>query len=565
MLGYYNDEVWNLIYRADELSGFNKNIESDNETFVNATLWKDLSYGGYDFRLAIRYVLGVDDNELTVIPYIKNIDDEDIPYSLGFGWEMQDIQIDMTPTNDSIEVGNETYLLNQSIDKSYTNLSEPLYWFNETVNETEVVGYSDPVFYLMDNSSENSTESLYLRWDQDLNYHLQVKSRAGQYNAPVSLFIKIGSLDVGQHKFTELFWYDACQQIFYFNSYDQRGEEWSSNPEYMVDGSVDRFASSSTNSDVELCDGNSLSSSPGGLISKVEIRAHGYTSGMLSTSVVLRPVFGGTSDGDTHFYSLPMGDGEWSCWYDITGDTNAPSSWSWSDVSSLDCDVVKQPADTAYVSQVEVRVTYNHLSGIGTPVPADGSINVSLQPMLNITVADPEGDSMNVTWLSNSSGSWTTFGTNNSVNNGTYYQTFSNASVNGGWWYWKVNVSDGSGFNVSDVFRFYTGVQSKIVNTGSTNMSGYLLVQVQYRSVMDPAVWVVENDTINETTLRTITSGDTIALDTIFNGLVSTSDLTHGDGVYRVYAAFRDPEGDVLICDDESLLEARWEFEVDTS
>jgi hypothetical protein len=37
------------------------------------------------------------------------------------------------------------------------------------------------------------------------------------------------------------------------------------------------------------------------------------------------------------------------------------------------------------------------------------------------------------------------------------------------------------------------------------------------------------------------------------------------DGTYRVYASFRDPEGDVLICDDASKMEAWREFEVDTS
>jgi hypothetical protein len=40
MLGYYNNDEWNLIYRTDELSGFNKNIETDNKSFVNVTLWK---------------------------------------------------------------------------------------------------------------------------------------------------------------------------------------------------------------------------------------------------------------------------------------------------------------------------------------------------------------------------------------------------------------------------------------------------------------------------------------------------------------------------------------------
>ncbi len=104
--------------------------------------------------------------------------------------------------------------------------------------------------------------------------------------------------------------------------------------------------------------------------------------------------------------------------------------------------------------------------------------------------------------------------------------------------------------------------QSKIKNTGETNISGYLLIQVQYN---DSGDWIVDNDTINETEPRTINSSDQLALDLIFNGEVSTSDLTNGDGQYRVYAAFRDPDGEPLICDDESALEAWYEFEVNTT
>jgi hypothetical protein len=77
--------------------------------------------------------------------------------------------------------------------------------------------------------------------------------------------------------------------------------------------------------------------------------------------------------------------------------------------------------------------------------------------------------------------------------------------------------------------------------------------------------WVVDNDTVNETSLRTINVGDQLALDLIFNGMVNVDNLLNGDGTYRVYAAFRDPDGDVLVCDDETILEAYWEFEVDTS
>ncbi len=102
--------------------------------------------------------------------------------------------------------------------------------------------------------------------------------------------------------------------------------------------------------------------------------------------------------------------------------------------------------------------------------------------------------------------------------------------------------------------------QSKIKNSGSTDIKGYLLIQVQYYNTSQ-ATWLLENDTVNETTPRTITSGSLLALDTIFNGLVRASDLTHGTGVtYRVYTAFRDPDGNILRTDDDVDLEAWWQF-----
>ena len=70
---------------------------------------------------------------------------------------------------------------------------------------------------------------------------------------------------------------------------------------------------------------------------------------------------------------------------------------------------------------------------------------------------------------------------------------------------------------------------------------------------------------VQKTSPRTINISEQLALDIIFNGLVITSDHTHGDGTYRVYATFRDPDGDALVCDDETALEAWYEFEVNTS
>ena len=190
-------------------------------------------------------------------------------------------------------------------------------------------------------------------------------------------------------------------------------------------------------------------------------------------------------------------------------------------------------------------------------------MGISIAPVLNITVSDLDGDSMNITWLSNSSGSWVAFGSNISVGNGTYHQTMSNASVNGMWWYWKVNVTDGTDSVESSVFSFYTGYESKIKNTGSTNISGYLLMQVQfYDTVLED--WFLVIEPVNESSPRTISVGSELGLDTIFNGRVETQVLLaeRGNGTYRVYACFRDPDGDVLVCDDETLMSDSYEFTV---
>ena len=58
-IGYYNNDEWNKIKCSDELTNFNKNIQTDNLTYVNATLWKDIEYGGYDLRLGVNYYLGL--------------------------------------------------------------------------------------------------------------------------------------------------------------------------------------------------------------------------------------------------------------------------------------------------------------------------------------------------------------------------------------------------------------------------------------------------------------------------------------------------------------------------
>ncbi|MBU0497009.1 MAG: hypothetical protein KKG04_03530 [Candidatus Thermoplasmatota archaeon] len=478
----------------------------------------------------------------------------------------------MTTHDDYLEINGTSYYLNTSLNNSYTNLSRPIEWWNETTNQTEIVGWEPrPYFYIKEDTSSNEVKSLYLIWDDDLDYRVTVKTRNGQYNAPVTLFIKIGTLAAGQEKHTKLLWYDANQTTYYFNDYDE-SEEWNTNPSHMVDCNTSTYATTMTNNDVEWCTGSNASAVNSSVISKVELRAYGKYIGGIS-SIEIQPKFNGEVDGDIYTFNPSTSPG-WSSWFDITNDASGPEEWSWNDIISLDCRIHSDMnllfQSTVFCSKIELRVTYtvNNAPTIFNPNPADGSSGITLPPVLSINLSDIDDDNMNITWLSNSSGSWQVFGTNISVGTGICRQTFSNATENGKWWYWKVNVTDGVNYIESNTYGFYTGNQSKIQNTGNTSFKGYLLIQVQFYN-QTSGNWTIADNTINETTPRTmnttggLNAGSVLGLDTIFNGNVYTGDLSSfGSGTYRIYAALRDPEGNVLVCNDEIKLEATYEFTI---
>ena len=175
-LGYYSGGAWNLIYSTDSLGGFKKDLNTDFDTYLNITLWKDLSYAAYDFRLAIQYHLKLRDIRLTVIPYIKNLG-QAIPFDIGFGWKIEDIKASFTEENDWFEVWE-----NEVRTDVYDS-----YYLNGTINET----YKDGNFTGYCITDTETKEFLELRWDYHLNNKLllKVNDGPGQYNAPVTLYI----------------------------------------------------------------------------------------------------------------------------------------------------------------------------------------------------------------------------------------------------------------------------------------------------------------------------------------------------------------------------------------
>jgi len=113
------------------------------------------------------------------------------------------------------------------------------------------------------------------------------------------------------------------------------------------------------------------------------------------------------------------------------------------------------PNETAPISADAICV-YNRPSTITNEGPTNESIDISIYPQLNITVNDIDGDTMTITWYSNSSGTWQVFGTNNTVSNGTYHQNNSNFSLYFTTFWWNVTVSDGFNINTSETFHFTT-------------------------------------------------------------------------------------------------------------
>ncbi len=152
---------------------------------------------------------------------------------------------------------------------------------------------------------------------------------------------------------------------YYFDGYDA-GEAWANTPAQMVDnneataantGSIQTPAGAAT----QLCDTNTCAGDLNStyIITKVEIRALGYRVGA-SYAFRLRPVFEGSTDGDTYALSLSTSKA-WTLYADITTDGNAPAKWSWTDIKDLDVDVVGNSgfaARTYYCYKVEIKVSY---------------------------------------------------------------------------------------------------------------------------------------------------------------------------------------------------------------
>jgi hypothetical protein len=184
----------------------------------------------------------------------------------------------------------------------------------------------------------------------------------------------------------------------------------------------------------------------------------------------------GVSDGITYYYQA---------WSYVTWSYN-PTLYQWSDTYD------------------STNAKTNSLPLITDEVPANESTGISIIPQMSITVNDFEGDTMTITWYSNSEGSWQIFAIDKSVGNGTYYQTNSNFSDFATTYYWNVSISTSMCTNDSDIYHFNTenlvssidkispyniSVSQSPLNITATGSSGLDQVKLYYRWSDDNQSW----------------------------------------------------------------------------
>ena len=171
---------------------------------------------------------------------------------------------------------------------------------------------------------------------------------------------------------------------------------------------------------------------------------HAYSD---STRVEWNPTADGTWNVGEHTL-LYNGTAQASSQFGLNPSTSRYyKAWSWNVT-----DAVWSTGSTS-----DATTDSNNLPILSGQSPPNSSTGISLTPSLYVICTDNDaGDTMNVTWWSNSSGNWIQFGYNNSVaNNTNITQDNSNFSAYSTTYYWSVNCSDGYGWN-NETYHFTT-------------------------------------------------------------------------------------------------------------
>jgi hypothetical protein len=187
---------------------------------------------------------------------------------------------------------------------------------------------------------------------------------------------------------------------YYFNSFNP-AEQWLTNPQLMVDGDENKYASTKNLREVEQCNRNTCPGTDLGTISTVKIMAKGNWF-KASNTITLRPIFRGIDGTGTYLFSCSSSPA-WSTWFDITNDSKAPQKWAWSDVKILFCDVESGIGASSVVNCSMVKIKVDYIESINYPPVASFSrdpdpVDAGATVTLDASESYDDGQITNYSW-----------------------------------------------------------------------------------------------------------------------------------------------------------------------
>ena len=158
-------------------------------------------------------------------------------------------------------------------------------------------------------------------------------------------------------------------------------------------------------------------------------------------------------------------DGTWTTWH-TSNDSEGTASFS---LGSSGATIYFRSLATDNASNIETDVTlsgdtyttmFNNPPTQQGESPTNGSSNICPNPALHVICNDTDGDAMNATWWSNSSGSWAQFAENTTISSDTNItQTNSNFSGYETTYWWSLNLTDEGGDWNNETYHFTTRTQ----------------------------------------------------------------------------------------------------------
>jgi len=168
------------------------------------------------------------------------------------------------------------------------------------------------------------------------------------------------------------------ETTFYFNSHSDPSpyDEWT-DPDNMKDNNTSTFGSASGTFKKHDFDDNSATSKPGA-ITAVYVRwcRKGSQNGSSNLKISGEARYSAGNSGfiwDDTFTT----NSSYSAWHDITSLTNAPSTWTWSDLDDLGLTLTNYDVNenqTVYVSVAEIKVEHGILDTLEEEITATDEV-----------------------------------------------------------------------------------------------------------------------------------------------------------------------------------------------